>query len=44
LTLIHAPNESVDPNQIERCALPEALFLKNFATHIDRLRWGGRRP
>jgi acetylornithine deacetylase/succinyl-diaminopimelate desuccinylase-like protein len=43
-TLIHAPNESVDPNEIERCALAGALFLKNYAAHIARLRWGGRRP
>ena len=31
MTLIHAPNESVDPNEIERCALAEALFLQNYA-------------
>ncbi|MBN8867195.1 MAG: dipeptidase [Solirubrobacterales bacterium] len=28
--LIHAPNESVDPSEIENIALGEALFLKNF--------------
>jgi len=28
--LIHAPNESVDPAEIERIALAEALFLANF--------------
>jgi cysteinylglycine-S-conjugate dipeptidase len=29
--LIHAPNESVDPGEIERIALAEALFLERFA-------------
>jgi acetylornithine deacetylase/succinyl-diaminopimelate desuccinylase-like protein len=29
--LIHAPNESVDPSEIEHIALAEALFLKKFA-------------
>ena len=29
--LIHAPNESVDPTEIERIALAEALFLRNYA-------------
>ncbi|GIM92215.1 dipeptidase [Paractinoplanes toevensis] len=29
--LIHAPNESVDPSEIENMALVEALFLKNYA-------------
>lgn len=28
--LIHAPNESVDPGEIERLALTEALFLQQF--------------
>ena len=28
---IHAPNESVDPSEIERMALVEALFLRNYA-------------
>lgn len=28
---IHAPNESVDPQEIEKMALAEALFLKNYA-------------
>ena len=28
--LIHAPNESVDPTEIERIALAEALFLDNY--------------
>ncbi|MEU7913631.1 dipeptidase [Microbispora bryophytorum] len=27
---IHAPNESVDPSEIERLALAEALFLRSF--------------
>jgi acetylornithine deacetylase/succinyl-diaminopimelate desuccinylase-like protein len=30
--LIHAPNESVDPSEIENLALAEALFLENYAT------------
>ena len=29
--LIHAPNESVDPSEIERMALAEALFLRRYA-------------
>ncbi|HEY7008322.1 MAG TPA: dipeptidase [Jatrophihabitantaceae bacterium] len=29
--LIHAPNESVDPSEIENMALTEALFLQNYA-------------
>ncbi|MEV0763910.1 dipeptidase [Nocardia sp. NPDC050435] len=29
--LIHAPNESVDPNEIEKMALAEALFLTGYA-------------
>jgi cysteinylglycine-S-conjugate dipeptidase len=29
--LIHAPNESVDPSEIENIALAEALFLKKYA-------------
>jgi cysteinylglycine-S-conjugate dipeptidase len=29
--LIHAPNESVDPGEIERAALAEALFLDRYA-------------
>jgi acetylornithine deacetylase/succinyl-diaminopimelate desuccinylase-like protein len=28
---IHAPNESVDPSEIERMALVEALFLRHYA-------------
>jgi len=30
--LIHAPNESVDPSEIENIALAEALFLERYAT------------
>src|ERR671912_275663 len=30
-TLIHAPNESVDPSEIARMALTEALFLEQYA-------------
>ncbi|MDF5757315.1 M20/M25/M40 family metallo-hydrolase [Spongiactinospora sp. TRM90649] len=30
--LIHAPNESVDPNEIAAMALTEALFLRNYAS------------
>jgi acetylornithine deacetylase/succinyl-diaminopimelate desuccinylase-like protein len=29
--LIHAPNESVDPSEIEHLALAEALFLEKYA-------------
>ena len=29
--LIHAPNESVDPSEIEHIALAEALFLQRYA-------------
>jgi acetylornithine deacetylase/succinyl-diaminopimelate desuccinylase-like protein len=29
--LIHAPNESVDPKELERHALTEALFFQKFA-------------
>lgn len=32
LCLIHAPNESVDPSEIENMALAEALFLQRYAT------------
>ena len=34
-TLIHAPNESVDPNEIERLALAEALFLQDYAARFS---------
>ena len=30
--LIHAPNESVHPSEIEHTALAEALFLQKYAT------------
>jgi len=29
--LMHAPNESVAPSEIENMALVEALFLQNYA-------------
>jgi acetylornithine deacetylase/succinyl-diaminopimelate desuccinylase-like protein len=29
-SLIHAPNESVDPHELERIALAEALFLRSY--------------
>lgn len=32
--LIHAPNESVDPSEIEHMALAEALFLSTYAEHV----------
>ena len=32
LALIHAPNESVDPSEIERLALSLALFLRGYGT------------
>ena len=31
LTLIHAPNESVDPKEIAGMALTEALFLQIYS-------------
>ncbi|MER8038275.1 dipeptidase [Streptomyces hydrogenans] len=34
--LIHAPNESVDPTEIERMALAEALFLRSYAGAFAR--------
>jgi acetylornithine deacetylase/succinyl-diaminopimelate desuccinylase-like protein len=36
LCLIHAPNESVDPSEIENMALVEALFLREYAKPADR--------
>ena len=33
--LIHAPNESVDPGEIERMALVEAIFLQKFAAGAE---------
>ncbi|MBD0863247.1 dipeptidase [Gordonia sp. zg691] len=35
--LIHAPNESVDPSEIERIALAEAIFLRDFADRAARV-------
>ncbi|MFE6358710.1 dipeptidase [Streptomyces sp. NPDC057806] len=34
--LIHAPNESVDPTEIEHMAHVEALFLREFAASVRR--------
>ena len=34
--LIHAPNESVDPAEIEHTALAEALFLRRYAASRGR--------
>jgi hypothetical protein len=31
VALIHAPNESVDPGEIEAMALTEAIFLERYA-------------
>ena len=31
-SLMHAPNESVDPTEIENMALVEALFLQHYAS------------
>jgi acetylornithine deacetylase/succinyl-diaminopimelate desuccinylase-like protein len=33
--LIHAPNESVDPSEIEHLALAEALFMTRYAANRD---------
>ena len=41
LCLIHAPNESVDPSEIENMALAEALFLEKLGEGAQRRR--GRR-
>jgi len=35
LCLIHAPNESVDPTEIENMALVEALFLQRYAAAVS---------
>ena len=35
-SLIHAPNESADPGEIERIALAEALFLSDYAHTATR--------
>jgi acetylornithine deacetylase/succinyl-diaminopimelate desuccinylase-like protein len=32
--LIHAPNESVDPSEIEHVALAEAIFLERYARAV----------
>lgn len=32
--LIHAPNESVDPSEIEHMALAEALFLRDYGSNV----------
>jgi acetylornithine deacetylase/succinyl-diaminopimelate desuccinylase-like protein len=32
LTLMHAPNESVHPNEIANMALTEALFLRRYTS------------
>ena len=37
LCLIHAPNESVDPTQIEHMALAEALFLEGYGAKLSAL-------
>jgi acetylornithine deacetylase/succinyl-diaminopimelate desuccinylase-like protein len=31
MTLMHAPNESVDPTEIENMAITEALFMQHYA-------------
>ena len=31
MCLIHAPNESVDPGEIEHIALAEVLFMQKYA-------------
>jgi acetylornithine deacetylase/succinyl-diaminopimelate desuccinylase-like protein len=36
--LIHAPNESVDPSEIEHLALAEALFLERYGSPRARSR------
>jgi cysteinylglycine-S-conjugate dipeptidase len=43
LSLIHAPNESVDPREITFMALTEALFLQRYSASRSRaeLRRGG---
>ncbi len=38
LCLIHAPNESVDPSEIENMAIVEARFLQNFAAQAATRR------
>jgi cysteinylglycine-S-conjugate dipeptidase len=41
---IHAPNESVDPKELERLALVEALFLGKYAKMLSSSTDGGARP
>ncbi|MGC4961096.1 dipeptidase [Gordonia sp. DT101] len=36
LCLIHAPNESVDPTEIENMAAVEAMFLREYPTRLSR--------
>ena len=36
--LIHAPNESVDPSEIEHLALAEAIFLTEYRPDSRRTR------
>ena len=42
--LIHAPNESVDPSEIEHIALAEALFLERYARTARSERWPSTQP
>src|SRR5262249_10232350 len=42
--LIHAPNESVDPSEIEHLALAEALFLEKYAVAAREPPAPGVRP
>ena len=37
LALIHAPNESVDPSEIERLALSLAILLRGYGTGVRGL-------
>ena len=39
--LVHAPNESVDPAEIERMALAEALFMTAYAEHLADTGYAG---
>ncbi|NED67058.1 dipeptidase, partial [Streptomyces sp. SID10244] len=36
LCLIHAPNESVDPTEIENMAIVEAMFLRDYPARLNR--------
>jgi cysteinylglycine-S-conjugate dipeptidase len=40
LTLMHAPNESVAPSEIEQMALAEALFMQKYAAAFARATTG----